>query len=225
MVPARAPVITEWDSVLFMHMRHITCRSSQIVRPERQLLTECMKNIVNRITLLLCITGFLVGCATKNAVPRIQVYNNQSWVLLPVENLSQTPQAGRQAAIMLESSLRKRGVSNLTVWQEEESLTLKALLDTSAQVSKASEWGARAGARYGLTGTVHEWHYRSDPEREPAVGVSLKMIDLQSGDVLWQATHARTGWGYSSLSGIAGETLNELLDGIRFLDNSLNASL
>ncbi len=184
-----------------------------------------MKKHVNRFTLLLFVTSVLIGCATKSTVPRIQIDADQGWVLLPVENLSQTPLAGKQAMIMLESSLRRRGVNNLAVWQEDEDLTLKALLNTAAQVAKAREWGALSGARYGLTGTVHEWHYRSDPEREPAVGVSLKMVDLQTGDVLWQATHSRTGWGYSSLSGVAGEALNELLDGIRLVQGGRVAAL
>lgn len=184
-----------------------------------------MKKHVKRITLLLLLAGVMVGCATKPAGPSVQIYADQRWALLPIDNLSQTPQAGKQALIMIESSLRRRGVNDLSVWQEQEDLTLKALLDTTGQLDKARQWGVRSGARYGLSGTVHEWHYRSDPEREPAVGVSLKMVDLQSGEVLWQSTHSRTGWGYSSLSGVAGETLNEMLDSLRLIQGGVAASL
>jgi hypothetical protein len=40
-------------------------------------------------------------------------------------------------------------------------------------------------------------------------------VDLYSGEVVWQANAARTGWGYASLSTVANKVIRELLDEVR----------
>jgi len=146
------------------------------------------------------------------ATEKISVSANQSWVLLPINNLSTTPRAGENTQALVETHLRARGVGALQTYVIPEGVSLVSLLDADLQQAKAVTWGKANGIRYGVTGTIHEWHYKSGPDKEPAVGLSLKLIDLTNEKVIWQATTAKTGWGYSNLSSIADKVVNRLLN-------------
>jgi len=111
--------------------------------------------------------------------------------------------------------LRSRGIGDLALYQPKTASTLVALLDDGTQLDDAISWARTSGARYGLTGTVHEWHYKSGPDKEPAAGLSLKLIDFHTNDIVWQASGARTGWGYASLSSIGAKVVDGLLKEFR----------
>jgi len=153
----------------------------------------------------------LSACSTVTTTDKISVSANQPWVLLPINNLSTTPRAGEKTNAMVETHLRSRGVSSLKTYSTPEGLNLVSLLDTDREINDAIKWGRDNGMRYGMTGTVHEWHYKSGPDKEPAVGMSLKLIDLSTEKVVWQATTAKTGWGYANVSGVANKTVKRLL--------------
>jgi len=50
--------------------------------------------------------------------------------------------------------------------------------------------------------------------------MTLKFVDLHSGEVMWAASATRTGWGYSNLSSTASKTIDELLTRVKFNSNS-----
>ena len=59
-------------------------------------------------------------------------------------------------------------------------------------VGKALEWARAEKARYALTGAVQEWRYKVGVDGEPAVGISLQLLDVNSGEVVWSATGSDT---------------------------------
>ena len=179
-----------------------------------------MRNPYHCLFYLLLIVFAVSACSTVTATRDISVSANQSWVLLPINNLSSTPRAGENTKAMVETHLRKRGINSLQTYIASDDLSLVSLLDTDRQQAEAVAWGQANGIRYGITGTVHEWHYKSGPDKEPAVGLSLKLIDLSNEKVLWQATTAKTGWGYANLSGVANKAVNRLLGQIRIAGNN-----
>ena len=140
----------------------------------------------------------LSACKSLTSTPAVTVDSGQSWAMLPIENLSTTPLAGQKAAALVETRLRGRGVVNLQSYPEKQPASLAALLDGNFQAREASQWARTAGFRYAISGVVSEWHYKSGSDKEPAVGLTLKVIDLPTGQVLWQAAASRTGWGYSN---------------------------
>ena len=144
----------------------------------------------------------LSACKSLTSTPAVTVDSGQSWAMLPIENLSTTPLAGQKAAALVETRLRGRGVVNLQSYPEKQPASLAALLDGNFQAREASQWARTAGFRYAISGVVSEWHYKSGSDKEPAVGLTLKVIDLPTGQVLWQAAASRTDWGYSNLSRI-----------------------
>lgn len=161
---------------------------------------------------LLCL---LIGCGSMTSTPTVVATANDQWVLLPLKNLSTTPLAGEKVLALAETQLRARGVTQISSFSPTDNLSLVSLLDNSEQQEKARNWSRESGARYALTGTVHEWHYKLGADREPAVGLSMKLIEVSTGNVLWQGSASRTGWGYSNLSGVGDKVVRELLQKVR----------
>ena len=155
------------------------------------------------------------GCASVTTSGEVAVDGRERWALLPIENLSATPRAGDLAQDLVETRLRARGLERLDAWVDDEPTSIRDLVDADARLARAERWARAEGYRYALTGTVHEWRYRSGIEREPVVGLGLKLVELDTGRVLWQASAARTGWGASNLSKVGARVVRELLDGVR----------
>ena len=76
---------------------------------------------------------------------------------------------------------------------------------------EADKWARTQGARYAVYGAVDEWRYKVGIDGEPAVGVALHIIDLQSNAVVWSGVGGKSGWSRESLSGVAQKLIRELL--------------
>ncbi len=163
--------------------------------------------------------GMATGCSTLTSTPAVSADAAQGWALLPINNLSDTPQADSQALIMLETQLRTQGVQQVAAYAPLQTVSLRTLLNPARQLDDAMGWARTSGYRYGLTGTINEWNYRSGADKEPVVGMNLKLVDITTGKVLWQANAARTGWGYASLPALADTVIADLLEGVHF-DNT-----
>ncbi len=168
---------------------------------------------------IVLLLGMTAGCSTLTSTPAVSVDAAQGWVLLPINNLSDTPQADSQALIMLETQLRTHGVQQIAAYAPLQNVSLRTLLNPVRQLDDAMEWARKSGYRYGLTGTINEWNYRSGADKEPVVGMNMKLVDISTGEVLWQANAARTGWGYASLPALADTVIADLLEGVHF-DNA-----
>ena len=160
------------------------------------------------------------ACTSMTSTPKITVDATEQWALLPVKNLSGTAEADAQAKSLIESRLRSRGITSVNAEPSVQQVTLRQLVSGDYENSKAKEWARRSGYRYALTGTVLEWQYKSGADREPSVGLGLKLLDLQSNRVVWQANASRTGWGYASLSGVADGIIEDMLDEIELATSS-----
>jgi hypothetical protein len=62
-----------------------------------------------------------------------------------------------------------------------------------------------------MTGAVDEWRYKVGVDGEPAVGLVLQVIDLGTGNVVWTATGARSGWSREALSAVGQKLMRDLL--------------
>ncbi|MEZ5728658.1 MAG: penicillin-binding protein activator LpoB [Burkholderiaceae bacterium] len=133
-----------------------------------------------------------------------------SWALLPVLNHTETPQAGLRAEAILESIVRTRGVRRLARYPA--GLNTESLFDPVDRKSldAALAWAGKKGHRYGLTGSVEEWRYKVGVDGEPAVGLSLQLIDIHTREVVWSAVGSKTGWSREALSAVAQKLLGEM---------------
>ena len=46
---------------------------------------------------------------------------------------------------------------------------------------------------------------------EPAAGVTLQIIDVQTGELLWSGTGGKSGWSREALSAVAQQLIRKLL--------------
>lgn len=132
------------------------------------------------------------------------------WLLLPLVNHSETPQAGQRAAAVAELLLRRAGIDQL-VRYPSTALDDAADADDERIGQEALTWAKQQTARYAITGSVEEWRYKSGLDAEPAVALHLQVIELTSGQVVWSAGGAKTGWGRESVSVLGQQLLRELL--------------
>ncbi len=154
----------------------------------------------------------LGACAATTSAPAPRIVSGAQWVILPIANHTDTPQAGARAEAIAETLLRVRGVSELRRYPVTPSAD--ALFEDNARKAQdeALTWARQQPElRYALTGSVQEWRYKVGLDGEPAIGLDLQVIDLQSQKVIWSAGGAKTGWGRESLAGVAQELMDDLL--------------
>lgn len=173
------------------------------------------KKILPGILALLAVMGLLGGCAVQEVQRGAALDTHARWALLPIMNHAETPQAGERAQAILATLLRVRGVVDAQEYAAHQKTEGEAEglpeLDERRRFDEALNWAKGQGMTYGVTGSVEEWRYKSGTDGEPAAGVSLQVVDIASGRVLWSATGARTGWGRESVSGTAQKLLKDLL--------------
>lgn len=139
------------------------------------------------------------------------IARNAGWAMSPLSNHSETPLAGQRAAGTLLTLLQQRGLSPLHEIPRSAPVNPLAL-DNDADLQTALSKAQKQGARYVITGAIDEWHYKAGLDGEPAVAVSLQVRKANTGVVLWSASGARSGWGFSTLNGVGAELLSDLVD-------------
>ena len=171
---------------------------------------------MTRILSILLATVLLAGCAvTRHSGGSAPLARDAKWVLLPVLNHTESPQAGLRAEVIAEALLRARGITGLVRYPP--ALSPDSLLDPAERKAQqeAQKWAREQGARYGVLGAVDEWRYKVGVDGEPAVGIALQVVDLQSGEVLWSAVGAKSGWSREALAAVAQKLIDSLLDTAR----------
>jgi len=170
-----------------------------------------MRN-VTRLPLLAAI-AILAACTTTTTVstPGAALDTSAKWALLPIANHTDTPQAGLAAEAITEHLLRARGIGDLDHYPS--TLSRDTLFEPAERgvVEEARKWARDKGIRYGVTGVVEEWRYKVGIDGEPAVGVTLQVINLEDGRVLYSASGAKSGWSRESLAGVANKLLQSLV--------------
>jgi hypothetical protein len=154
----------------------------------------------------------LACCSTTTVQPPPNLEAHASWVVLPMLNIAQSPLAGQRVESIVAALLRARGIAILDVYRSVETGNALPELDDRRAYEKALVQARSRHHRYGIAGSVEEWHYKSSAAGEPAVGLTISVVDVATGQVLWTATGARTGWGRDTTVGVAQELLKELLD-------------
>lgn len=170
-------------------------------------------NIKHKLLVLLS-TAALNACSVNEIQKSTPLNAHDTWVMLPFTNQAETPEAGERAADIAETLLRSQRNVHLVKAPLVNDAAQLPELNQQKVLDTAIQWGKQQKHHYGLSGSVQEWRYKTGLDGEPAVGVTLKVIDLGSGDVLWSASGARTGWGRDSVSGTGHKLMADLLDGL-----------
>ncbi|HEX2824785.1 MAG TPA: penicillin-binding protein activator LpoB [Burkholderiales bacterium] len=165
-----------------------------------------------RILIAMLLAALLAACTTTDSRNYTTPMDGSAkWVMLPILNHTDVPQAGLRAEAIVEGLLRSGGVNNITRYPAI--MSQDTLFEPSERkvYVEAEKWAKVQNARYAVYGAVDEWRYKVGIDGEPAVGVALHIIDLQSNEVVWSGVGGKSGWSRESLSGVAQKLIRELL--------------
>lgn len=175
------------------------------------------KFFTNRVglwALLLASLGLLTACSVTE-IQKVDPFNSHdTWVMLPFTNHSDTPEAAERAADITETLFRSQRKVHVVKYRLAGDEQLLPEVNQQKIIDAAVKWGQQQSYHYGLGGSVQEWRYKSGLDGEPAVGITLNVVDLNTGEVLWSASGSKTGWGRESVSGTGHKLLEDLLDGL-----------
>jgi TolB-like protein len=176
------------------------------------------KKIITRAILFFILATmpvfFLPGCSVYKIQESESFSSSETWLMLPFLNHSDTPEAGKRAADIAATLMRSKGISQVVENYTLDNSNVLSDLDQQKKLQEAITWGQQKKYRYGISGSVQEWRYKSGLDSEPAVGVTLKVIDLNNAKVLWSASGSKTGWGRDSVSGAGHELMQVLIDAL-----------
>jgi polysaccharide biosynthesis protein PelC len=165
---------------------------------------------------IMLVALLLSACATLDQESATKpLGRSEKWALLPIVNHTDVPQAGLRAEAIADVLLRSRGIENLRHYPPALNQDTLFQPSESGVVLDAMKWAREQGVRYGVTGSVDEWHYKVGIDGEPAVGLTLQIVDLADGDrVVWSAASAKSGWSREALSAVAQQLINDMLSGV-----------
>ena len=169
--------------------------------------------VIRKLSLALTVL-FVAGCSSFTSETSPNLPRNAQWGIVPMINYSQTPQAGERSEQILLSVLSSHGLQPRvypTSTQGEQ-----ALMDDNERLTGALEWAREQKLDYVVSGSVEEWQYKNGLDGEPAVGISLRVLEASSGRVLWSKSGARAGWSRESLAGNAQTVIDKLVGALRF---------
>lgn len=162
---------------------------------------------------VMTIAATAAGCGgTLTSVHRNgTVRTNAKWTILPVQNHSETPQAGERVEAILDTLLRKEGVLALDKYPAPKDDDTHLVTSDRQRYEAALEWARTAKYDFAVTGSVEEWRYKSGIDAEPAIGVSMRVIDVANNRVVWAATGTKTGGSNDNTSATALKLLDAML--------------
>ena len=158
----------------------------------------------------------LAGCQMQNVQQGPKLDRSARWTLLPVLNNTEVPRAGERVESILGTLLRARGLDNLAAYAAPSDDAGLPELDERRRYEAAMSRARKEGYTYGVGGSVEEWRYRNGVDGEPAVGVTVQVVELATGKVVWSASGSRSGWGREVLSGTAQQLLSSMLKEMKF---------
>lgn len=167
--------------------------------------------------LLLFIAGLmlLAGCTTLHQEMREAAPQAETWVVLPFVNNTETPFAAERAEAITTALLYARGVQRVVTAPVDAAADLEALPDRGLKRREAGlEWAKKQNIRYAVIGTVSEWRYKVGLDGEPVAGMTLQLVDLNSGKVLWSGSSGKSGWSREAVSAVAQQVLEKLISTI-----------
>lgn len=164
---------------------------STVTRPLR-LLTVCLLATA-------CSTGTVDQWARPEASPVERL------AVLPFDNQTPAVRAGSIVADVLASELLATGSLPVADPGEVAALLRRESLDPLdvARWPAPVRLGRLLQVSHVLQGAVTEYRYKPGLSETPVVGVTARIVEVASGDVVWTATHARTGATWMREDGLA----------------------
>ncbi len=153
---------------------------------------------------------FVLSCGKVIDKGNFQLSKNSSYVILPFINYTDTPLAGYRVASIFGGLLKAKGfkVNDNPLLKNGDIYSLDKISkkDIDKYIQKY-----KFKARYIITGTVNEFSYKMGLDNEPAVSITIYLIDTKTGRVINAATLSADGSPYDSLSTLTQYLLRKVV--------------
>jgi TolB-like protein len=178
-----------------------------------------MRQVLAAAILMACLTGCAYQCDYRSK--NLDLGKLGVVAVVPLENLSGRPDAGMVVAELLHAQLDSCG--KLTLISPEVVVaaldnqpppakpsdnqppppakpsgsqpppSAKPLDNQPLMSTKTQELGRLLGAKTLVMGRVTEYQYKHTLGEDPAIGVSIRVVDADTGAVLWSGARSDTG--------------------------------
>lgn len=178
---------------------------------------------MTRLTLLSLIL-FVSGCAHVVTTGSSTGENLTIGRLLlpPFVNATDDEHASRAITEMTGSALVQAGIP---LYQTED-LVIRTAQDTAqGPDGRYAEIARSVGATHLLIGTVHEYRYKTDLDGDPAVGITMRIVQASTGETVWQGTSGNVGYAFASVTSAGQKAVNRLVSEIPVYGNNLRRGL
>jgi len=155
---------------------------------------------MRKFAILIISAFFLLSCSTVTNIQNTKLEKDKKIVILPLKNNTETIYAGKRVASIIRNVLQTKGYDVVYIETKD---------DENIDIDRYKEL-AKSNGDYILIGEVNEFRYKTGIDGEPAVNISLNLIDLKSDKVVWSAVGSKTGWGHESITTIGQKLINEL---------------
>jgi len=147
--------------------------------------------------------GLLSGC-TQSELSRSAPFPtlpHSTIAVFPFANYTDTPQAGERAANLFQGILAARGYG------------VNAFANThGGNPGEKCRLARSRGAQYLIDGALSEWRYKTGIDGEPAVSLSIRLLDARNCRTLWSATGSDSDWGNASIGTTAQKLMTDLIE-------------
>lgn len=176
-----------------------------------------------KILIALGLTALLAACSTVKysggtAGGSIAV---QRLLLPPFVNATDDQHASRALTEMTGSALVEAGIP---LYQTEETVLKSSADKAQGPDGRYAELARSVGATHLLIGTVHEYRYKTDLDGDPAVGVTLRLVDAATGETVWQGTSGNVGYAFASVTSAAEKSVRALVRDLPVAGNRLRGA-
>ncbi|WP_406017631.1 hypothetical protein [Succinivibrio sp.] len=157
----------------------------------------------------------LTGCSTYRGSNGVTVSNGSTFAVMPFVNQSNTPLAAENVGTIICSELSAKNINYVAYESADEPKDLKSILDDSYTTRKANDWLKTVSHNYVISGSVDEWNYKAGLDGEPVVSVTIRIKDV-NGNVVYEKTGSRSGFGRESLNGAGQKVVENILSDINY---------
>lgn len=175
---------------------------------------------MTRLVLVCLLSLFTLGCGSviTTSAPPAETLRIGRLVLPPFTNATDDEHASRAITEMTGSALVRAGIP---LYQTEELVIRTAADAAQGADGRYAEIARSVGATHLLVGTVHEYRYKTDLDGDPAVGITMRLVDAATGETVWQGTSGNVGYAFASLTSAATRAVNQLVGTMPVSDNQL----
>lgn len=173
---------------------------------------------------ILCLLLLASGCAHVVTTGSSTSENLMISRLLlpPFVNATDDEHASRAITEMTGSALVQAGIA---LYQTEELVIRTAEDSAQGPDGRYAEIARSAGATHLLIGTVHEYRYKTDLDGDPAVGITMRIVNAASGETVWQGTSGNVGYAFASVTSAGQKAVNRLVAEIPVAENQFRRGL